>query len=50
MGVAVERGDGNQESKGKELLIGPTLEGMGGRLKDSIGESWSFMLPVSIFS
>lgn len=50
MGVAVERGDDNQESRGKELLIGPTLEGMGGRLKDSIGESWSFMLPVSIFS
>lgn len=50
MGVALERGDDNQESKGKELLIGPTLEGMGDRLKDSIGESWSFMLPVSIFS
>lgn len=39
MGVALEREDDNQGSKGKELLIGPTLEGMGGRLKDSIGES-----------
>lgn len=50
MGVALDRGDDNQESKGKELLIGPTVEGMGGRLKDNMGESWSFMLPVSIFS
>lgn len=50
MGVALERGDDNHESKGKELVIGPTFEGMGGRLKESIGESWSFMLPVSSFS
>ena len=50
MGVALESGDDNQGSKGKELLIGPTLEGIGGRLNDSMGESWSFMLLVSIFS
>ncbi len=50
MGVALESGEDNQGSSGRELVIGPTLGAMAGRLKHSIGESWSFMLPVSIFS
>src|SRR5699024_11613665 len=37
-------------SSGGELLMGPTLAVMGGRLKDSMGVSWSFMELASIFS
>lgn len=50
MGVALERGEVNQGSRGIGLATGPTLGGMGGRLKESMGESWSFIVLVSIFS
>lgn len=50
IGVALESGEDNQGSRGRELVMGPTLGAIVGRLKDSMGESWSFMLPVSIFS
>jgi hypothetical protein len=50
-GVALVRGDVSQGSRGRELLMGPMLECMaGGRLKESMGESWSFMVLASIFS
>ncbi len=50
MGVALEIGEVNQGSRGMGLATGPTVEGIGGRLKDSMGESWSFIVLVSIFS
>lgn len=50
MGVALEMGEVSQGSRGIGLATGPTLGGIGGRLKDSMGESWSFMALVSIFS
>lgn len=49
-GVALEMGDVSHGSSGRELLMGPTLAVMGGRLKDSMGVSWSFMELASIFS
>lgn len=48
--VALEMGDVSHGSSGRELLIGPTLGVMGGRLKESTGVSWSFMELASIFS
>lgn len=50
MGVALEIGELSQGSSGIGLATGPMFGGIGGRLKDSIGESCSFMVPVSIFS
>lgn len=50
MEVALEMGDVSQGSSGRELLMGPTLVGIGGLLKDSMGESCSFMVLASIFS
>lgn len=50
-GALLDRGEASQGSKGRELVIGPMLLWTGpGRLKDSIGESWSFMVLASIFS
>lgn len=50
MGVALEIGEVSQGSSGIELATGPTFGVIGGRLKDSMEESWSFMVVVSIFS
>lgn len=50
MGVALDMGEASQGSRGNGLDMGPMLEGMGDRLKDSMGESWSFKELESIFS
>lgn len=50
IGVVLFRGDANQGSRGSELLMGLILVCMDGRLKESIGESWSFTALASIFS
>lgn len=50
MGVALEMGEVIQGSRGMVVATGPMLGGIGGRLKDNMGESWSFMVLVSIFS
>lgn len=50
IGVELDMGEASQGSRGMVLAIGPTLEGIGGRLKESMWESWSFMVLVSIFS
>jgi hypothetical protein len=49
-GAELDMGEASQGSRGMLLAIWPTLEGIGARLKESMGESWSFMLLVSIFS
>jgi len=49
-GVELDMGEASQGSRGMALAIGPTPQGIGGRLKESMGESWSFMVLVSIFS
>jgi len=49
-GVALDRGDVSQGSRGSELFMGPMVVCMGVRLKESMGESWSFMVLASIFS
>lgn len=49
-GVALVSGEVSHGSRGRELATGPTLVCIGGRLKESTGESWSFMLLASIFS
>ena len=50
MGVALAREEVSHGSRGRELVMGPMFVGMGGRLKESMGESCSFMVLVSIFS
>ena len=51
MGVALDSGEVSQASKARALALGPMLGCMGGgRLKESMGESWSFMVLASIFS
>lgn len=50
MGVALEIGEVSQGSSGIGLATGPMFGVIGGRLKDSMEESWSFMVVVSIFS
>lgn len=50
IGVVLVRGDANQGSIGSVLLMVLMLVFKVGRLKQSMGESWSFTAPVSIFS
>lgn len=50
IGVVLVRGDPSQGSMCSELLIGLMLVCIGGRLKESMGESWSFTTLASIFS
>lgn len=50
IGVVLASGEASHGSRGRELVMGPTLVGMGGRLNESMGESCSFIVLVSIFS
>lgn len=48
--LPLEMDEASQESRGNGLDMSPTLEGMGDRLKDSMGELRSFVELESIFS